>query len=147
MPPAPQLLFDVNILLDVLLDRKPWAEPATELLSLCERKVVRGCWCAASVGTVYFLAKRELGPRRARGVVDDLMHILRVLPVDESIIIEAVHGDWPDLEDAIVHACARKAGVTYLVTRNPKDYRKASLEICDPDSLLSALVPPKGRHP
>lgn len=41
---------------------------------------------------------------------------------------------------------ARQAGATHLVTRNPKDYRKASLEVCDPDSLLSSLAVTGGRR-
>ena len=137
---APLFVVDVNVLLDVLLDRKPWSEPAAALLSLCDRKIVRGCWCAASVGTVHYLVRRELGNRRAREVVSDLMRMLAVAPVDESVIAEAIGGDWPDLEDAIVHAAARQAGASHVVTRNPKDYRKASLEICDAESMLALLT-------
>jgi len=138
--PSPAFLLDINVLLDVLLDRKPWSDAASALLSLCDRKVVRGCWCAASVGTVYYLVHRELGAQRAREVVHDLTRILTVIPVDEAVINEALGENWPDLEDAIVHASARRAGVTHLVTRNPKDYRKASLSICDAETLLSSLA-------
>lgn len=135
----PLVLLDVNVVLDVLLDRKPWADAATALLSLCDRKLILGCWSATSVGTVYFLAKRELGAARARAVIADLLNILQVAPVNEATITEALAANWPDFEDAIVHACARQAGASYLVTRNPKDFRKASLRVCDPESLVSAV--------
>ncbi|MDT0497909.1 WYL domain-containing protein [Algiphilus sp. W345] len=128
-----------SVLLDVLVDRKPWSKPAAALLGLCDRQIIRGCLPASSVGTVYFLIKREHGPRRARAIVSELLGILRVLPVDESTIAEALTANWPDFEDAVFHASARQAGVTHIATRNVKDFRKASLQICDPETLLAAL--------
>lgn len=135
-----RVLFDVNVLIDVLLDRAPWAAPAARLLALCERRVLQGYWCAASVGTVHFLIRRELGATKARQLVGDLLRILEVAPVDGSVIGDALRENWPDVEDAIVHAAARQAGITHLVTRNPKDFRKASLTVCSPDGLLAALA-------
>jgi len=137
--PAPLVALDINVLLDVLLDRKPWSEPAAALLVLCDRQIIHGCLPASSVGTVYFLIKREHGPRRARAIVSELLGILRVLPVDESTIAEALTANWPDFEDAVFHASARQAGVTHIATRNVKDFRKASLQVCDPETLLVAL--------
>lgn len=136
---APLVALDLNVLQDVLVDRKPWSRPAAALLGLCDRQIIRGCLPASAVGTVYFLIKREHGQPRARAIVSELVGILRVLPVDESTIAEALTANWPDFEDAVFHACARQAGVTYIATRNVKDFRKASLQVCDPETLLAAL--------
>ncbi len=134
------LVFDVNILIDVLQDRQPWSESASQLLSLCDRGIVRGCWCSASVGTVYFLVKREFGPQRAREAIRELSGVLAVLPLDEAMIQDALLSDWPDLEDAIVHASAQHAGATHLITRDPKGFSKASLPACDVEAILAIVA-------
>jgi predicted nucleic acid-binding protein len=137
--PIPKVQFDVNVLLDALLDRKPWASAALSLLALSEKKVIEGCWCAASVSTLGYLVQRELGPARARKVLLDLNTILRITPVDAAVIAAALSSNIHDVEDAIVHESARLAGASHLVTRDPKGFRHSALIVCDAGHLLAAL--------
>ena len=41
-----KVLFDTNIILDVLLDRKPFSEHASHLMSKVERSEINGFLCA-----------------------------------------------------------------------------------------------------
>lgn len=131
--------FDVNVLLDALLDRKPWSDSASALLALSEQKRIEGCRCAASVSTLAYLIQRELGAERAREVLLDLSAILDVTSVDADVITAALRNPFPDIEDAIVYESARLAGVTHLVTRDAKGFRNAALIVCDAEHLLTAL--------
>lgn len=138
-PPIIKVQFEVNVLLDALLDRKPWSDAAVALLTLSEQKKIEGCWCAASVSTLAYLIQRELGAARAREVLLDLSAILRITPVDADVIAAALSNPFPDVEDAIVYESARLAGATHLVTRDAKGFRNAALTVCDADNLLAAL--------
>jgi hypothetical protein len=134
-----QVQFDENVVLDVLLDRQPWSNAAALLLSLCDQRTIEGCWCAAPVGTVYYLIAHELGRKTAQRALRGLNRILQVTPVDSTVISDVLADNWPDLEDAIVHASARQFGATHVVTQDPKD-AKATLIVCDAASLLGSLA-------
>jgi hypothetical protein len=53
-----RLLVDTNVVLDVLLDRQPFAEPAARLLTAIERGQVGGLLGATTITTVFYLAER-----------------------------------------------------------------------------------------
>lgn len=36
------LLIDTDVILDFFFDRKPFSDNATEIISLCERKLIQG---------------------------------------------------------------------------------------------------------
>jgi len=55
-----KVLFDTNVLLDVLLNREPHAEPAARLLSLVDTGELEGVICATTVTTVHYLASRAM---------------------------------------------------------------------------------------
>lgn len=56
-----KFLFDADVLLDLLLDRRPHARPAAELLSRVERSEISGCLCATAVTNIHYLAQKADG--------------------------------------------------------------------------------------
>ncbi|MDY0088726.1 MAG: PIN domain-containing protein, partial [Coriobacteriia bacterium] len=52
------MLFDTNVVLDVLLDREPHAEVAARLLSLVDQGRLDGMVCATTVTTIHYLASK-----------------------------------------------------------------------------------------
>ncbi|KAB7554364.1 PIN domain-containing protein [Verminephrobacter sp. Larva24] len=60
------VLFDTNVVLDVLLDREPHVHASAQAMALVERGEVRGFLCATTVTTLFYLASRALDARRAR---------------------------------------------------------------------------------
>lgn len=134
-----RVLIDINVVIDVLLDRPPGAQAAAVLLSLCERKEIDGLICAASVSALLYILEKALGPAAAKAAVKDLLRILRIATTDEATITSALDADWRDTEDAIVHESAKLAEATHIVTRNIKDFGKAELTVCAPETLLTLL--------
>ena len=135
-----KVLFDTNVVLDVLLAREPHAGFAARLLSLVEVERLEGCVCATAVTTVHCVAAKTVGRRRAGKLVKEVVSLLAVAPVDGAIVAAALELDFGDFEDAVVHEAARAAGAAGIVTRNGKDFMRATLPVFDPQELLSALV-------
>ena len=46
-----KVLFDTNVVLDVLLARQPYAQVSTQLLSLADQGRLHGVLCATTVTT------------------------------------------------------------------------------------------------
>jgi predicted nucleic acid-binding protein len=54
-----KLLIDTNVILDVVLDRKPWVEDATALLDAIAKGRAEGYVAAPAVTTVSYVVGRE----------------------------------------------------------------------------------------
>jgi predicted nucleic acid-binding protein len=134
-----RILLDVNVVLDVLADREPFAEDAAAVLAEVEAGNLQGYLAAHTVTTLHFLLVRHLGQARARRALSDLLRLVELVPVDEDRIRHALAADWPDFEDAVQAACAEKAGVDYLVTRNKRDFKKSAIRAVTPAELLALL--------
>jgi predicted nucleic acid-binding protein len=134
------LLLDVNVALDVLLDRKPHAESAAALWSAIERGQATGFLPAHGVTTVHYLATRARGTRFARRVVEDLLSVFQIFAVDETVLRRALTLSLPDFEDAVCAACAAASRCEVIVTRDPVGFRNAPVPVLDPASALAWLT-------
>ena len=134
-----KLFLDTNVILDVLADRSPFAGEAAQVLSAIERGDAEGFIAAHTVTTLFYLLQRSLGLRKAKRALADLLKLLEVVPVDHDRLLQALAMNWKDFEDAVQAACAAKAEVDYLVTRNPSDFSGSDLDVVTPAELVAAL--------
>ena len=58
-------LFDTDVVLDLLLDRKPFAEAAALLFSKAEEGEIQGYVSATTITTIYYLASKTIGTKKA----------------------------------------------------------------------------------
>ena len=61
-----RVLFDTNVVLDLLLARQPHVETAAALVARVERGELTGCLCATTVTTIFYLASKAVGAEAAR---------------------------------------------------------------------------------
>ena len=135
-----RLLFDVNVVLDVLLDRRPHADSASDAWTVVEHGRVEGLLSAHAVTTVHYLNQKVVGPRRARATTGALLDVFGIAPVSQEVLRVALALDWPDFEDAVTAAAARAAGCHAIVTRDPKGFRRAGLPVLDPAATVAWLA-------
>jgi predicted nucleic acid-binding protein len=119
------VLLDTNIILDVILDRAPWADDATTLLDLIARHSTRGYVAGHAVTTAYYVVEREKGRAAAVTAVSDLLEILEVVPLEGTDFQRALALGLKDYEDAVQAAACLKIGARFLVTRNDRDFKGA----------------------
>ncbi len=124
-----RLLVDVNVVLDVLLDRAPHAEMACALWAAVERGAGQGLLPAHGVTTIFYLVAKELGAPRARQAVRALLEVFEVAPVDDAVVRAALDLEWPDFEDAVCAAAAAAAGCEVIVTRDPAGFRGSPVRV------------------
>ena len=134
-----KLFLDVNVILDVLAKREPWFADSAAVLSLLETEGFDGIVAAHSVTTIFYLATKHLGPRRATARLLDLLKLVSVSPLDQDTILRGLALGWSDFEDALQMLCADTAEADYLVTRNPKDFESDSVPVVTPAQLLAIL--------
>ena len=125
-----KLLIDTNILLDVLLKREPFYYKAVEVLELVQYDNVQEYVSAAAVTDIYYIAYKYLKDKGlVRQLLKKLMGIVSIAAVSEKEIEEALELAWNDFEDSVQYAVALLNEMDGIVTRNPKDYKRADMKV------------------
>lgn len=131
-----RVLFDTNVVLDVLLARRPHVPVAAQLFERVADKRIDGLLGATTVTTIHYLAARAVGARDARRHVATLLALFEVAPVSRAVLADALALGFPDYEDAVLHEAARHAGAHGIVTRDREGFNRARLRVYAPDELL-----------
>ena len=134
-----KVLFDTNVVLDVLLDRKPFAEAGSAAWLAVETGVVRGMLAAHAVTTIHYLVRKEMGAARTKRVLASILCVFEVAAVGKEVLNEALQSPLNDFEDAVTAAAARSAGCAHIVTRDPKGFRGSSVPSLPPEALMPFL--------
>lgn len=134
-----RVLFDTNVILDVLLARVPHAVPATALLDRVAAKDLDGVLGATTVTTIHYLATKAVGPVPAQRHVRTLLGLFDVAPMTRSVLTDALDLGFPDYEDAVLHEAARHAGAQAILTRDRKGFANAKLTVYAPEELLRLM--------
>jgi predicted nucleic acid-binding protein len=134
-----RILFDTNVLLDVLLAREPFAQSAVRLLDMADRGKIKGLLCATTVTTIHYLATKALGVAAARKNVRTMLKIFDVAAVNGDVLLRALDLPMKDYEDAVLHESAIVGEAQGIVTRNARDFVKSRIPVYSPDELLAVL--------
>jgi predicted nucleic acid-binding protein len=142
-----KVIFDTNIVLDVLLDREPFSTPAAQLFSKVEKGELFGYLCATTVSTTHYLFQKALGAHQAQKHVGNLLLLFEIAPVNRAVLEGALHSRFEDLEDAVIHEASIHVGMEALVTRESSGFRRASIPVYSPHELLRVLdLHPPGKQ-
>ena len=133
------MLVDTNVVLDVLLNRKPFAEAAARVFALVEESRIEGFLCATTVTTVDYLLGQALAPDEARAALQRLLDLFEIAPVNRPVLEQALRSNVTDFEDAVLEQSARLVSADIIATRNLRDFGKSSVTSLDPAALLSAI--------
>jgi predicted nucleic acid-binding protein len=133
------VLFDTNVVVDVLLAREPHLEVAAKLLSLVDRGKIDGFLSATTVTTIHYLVAKVLGQKASLRRLESLLGMFRVATVDQTVLERALDLGFDDYEDAVLHEAAVAAGASGIVTRNGKDFARARLPIYSPMELWVSI--------
>jgi predicted nucleic acid-binding protein len=135
-----RLLLDVNLILDVLQDRKPHADDASAVWAIVESGRAVGYLSAHAITTIHYLNSKAVGAKTAGATTEALLHVFDVAVVDEPVLRAAAALKWRDFEDAVTACAAIRSRCDAIVTRNPKDFANASIRVMAPREAAAALA-------
>jgi predicted nucleic acid-binding protein len=123
-----RLLVDLNVILDVLLDRRPHVNASAAVWTAIELGRAQGLLAAHAVTTLHYLIRKELGTAQAVHLVSEVLRVFDVAADDEPVIREALALEFTDFEDGVTAAAARVAGCEAIVTRDPRGFRRSPIK-------------------
>ena len=134
-------ILDTNVVVDVLQRREPWFQDGAVIFRAIANKRVTGCLTAKQIADLYFFSRKQFKGEenvdaRARQVVGkilSLFELIDTLGIDCQNALGINNGDY---EDAILIESAARAGVEYIVTRNPAHYKTSSVQVYSPAEFV-----------
>ncbi len=131
------ILLAPDVVLDVLLARAPHAAAVARLLDRAVRGEIEATLAAGTVALAWQVAARATTPAAARGVVEQLLALVPVTPLDGSVLLDALASPIADADAALQHATAVAAQATAIATRDATAFAGATLPVRAPASLLA----------
>jgi predicted nucleic acid-binding protein len=135
-----RVLVDVNVVLDVLLDREPHAAASSAVWAAIETGVAEGFLAAHAVTTIHYLVRKEQGTAKARRTLAAILRVFGVATVDQTVIQDALNLPGSDFEDSVAASAARLAGCELIITRDPRGFRGSPIRILTPEAAAPLLV-------
>ena len=129
-----RLLIDINVLLDVALQR-PGAPASARLLGLCGRQ--HEAWLAwHSIATLAYLIERQQSAISGRDFIRGMLDWADVAHTGKADALAALDLPMGDFEDALQVAAAMACGAQFVITRNQRDFKNSTIPALSPDVFL-----------
>jgi predicted nucleic acid-binding protein len=134
-----RLLFDTNVVLDVLLQREPWVTDAAAIWRASDEGRITGCLVASTLTDIFYIARKLKGLETARDAVRVCLEAFEICAVDRQALEQAAAFPGNDFEDNLQLACAALAGLEGIITRDKEGFRAALIPIFAPAEFLTTL--------
>ncbi|MBW2077385.1 MAG: PIN domain-containing protein [Deltaproteobacteria bacterium] len=134
-----RVIIDTNVVLDVLLERDPFAKAAVDIFCLVEESRIDAFLCATTITTIDYLLTQSLPASKARDALRKLISLFEIATVNRPVIERALGSKIHDFEDAVLDEAGQMAGVDSVITRNIKDFTGSTLRVFEPNEFLAQL--------
>ena len=134
-----KIFVDSDIVLDLLSARQPHYNYAAELFSLADEDSVKIFVSSLSFANVNYILSKQYSADQARKKLLKFKTLVSVLSVNDKTIELALASDFKDFEDAIQYYTAIENGLSILLTRNLRDFKKAEITVLTAEQFLKAI--------
>ena len=130
------LFLDTNMVLDLVSPRPPFTEFAQKIFSRSQRNKIELYVSALSIVNINYLLAKVTDKAQAKQILQKIKPLINILPLDDKIIQLAFASDFNDFEDAVQYYTALEYNITTLITRDLKDFKKASINVMTAEQYL-----------
>jgi predicted nucleic acid-binding protein len=131
------LFIDTDVIIDFLVDRKPFSREAAIIFTLIEQKKLKGYTSSLTFSNLYYVLRKVEAHNKVISKLDSLSKMLSILKVEEQTIIKALASGFPDFEDSIQYFSAKEnRKIDAIITRNTKDFKNSEIPVMTPGDYL-----------
>lgn len=134
-----KLFIDSDIILDLLAKREPHYTYSSRLFTLIDKKKVIAYTSPLIIANLHYLLRKMTSNASALKSLRKLKTFVNILPIDDKVIEQSLNSDFNDFEDAIQYFTAVNNGLTLLLTRNKRDYKKSKITVLTAEEFLKTL--------
>ena len=128
------ILVDLNVILDVLLERRGYQSSQAVLESSLYKIFI-----SAHIVTTfaYLLENAKVPLNEIKRNIDWLLNTFVVVATTDIILSKALKSDVVDFEDAVIEQAALNCEAEAIITRNVKDFTKSTIPALTPEAFMA----------
>ncbi len=134
-----KIFIDSDVILDFLLDRKPFSKEITEIFQLSINGKFNISVSPTTITNIHDIIERLENQKSAKSKVKTILKLVKIENLGASAIHRTVASKFKDFEDGVQYFCALEAKQSTIITRNIKDYKESKLGVLSPREFLSSL--------
>ena len=135
-----RVLFDTNVVLDLLLARAPFEQEAKRIWDALDEERIIGFVPASALTDIFYIARKQVGREMALDAVQTCFDSLEICTVDSQAIQKALSLPGIDFEDNLQEACAVIYELDAIVTRDKAGFKRSSIPVMTPTEVLAQLA-------
>jgi predicted nucleic acid-binding protein len=141
-----KIFVDSDVILDLLAKREPYYVYAAKLFTLIDQQKVTAFTSPIVFANLHYLLKKMTSNKAALKSLRKLKTFINVLPADERVIEQSLNSEFSDFEDAIQYFTSANNGISVLITRNVKDYKKSKISITTAEEFIKTWETEKNKN-
>jgi predicted nucleic acid-binding protein len=134
-------LVDTNVVLDVLLARKPWVDASKSVWRACDEDRLSGYVPAFTLPTIFYVVRRTAGLPSAHEAVQVCLEAFEILPTSRETLELAASLPGSDFEDKLQIATAILGRLDLIVTRDSAGLSNDRVPAVTPAEAIARLKP------
>lgn len=132
-----KVFLDTNIIIDFLIDRKPFSKFALQLFELGENGEVQLFVSSHAIATTHYILKKYMKENDLREILSNLLDYIQIVSIDQDNIKKSLKSKHKDFEDAIqINAANLIPDLLCIVTRNTKDFKNSEIKVYSPEEYF-----------
>lgn len=129
-----RVLFDTDVIIDIVLGREPFAEFAGILLDAAQDNKIQGYIAWHSISNIYYICSGNT--RKVKSLISDITDVLDIPETSTSALKTALRLPMKDFEDAMQVAAAMTCKADMIATRNLAHYRASPISVYTPEKIV-----------
>ncbi|GBU23149.1 hypothetical protein R80B4_03065 [Fibrobacteres bacterium R8-0-B4] len=135
-----KIFIDSDVILDLLARRVPFYDYSAEIFTLVHKRKIEVFTTAVVLSNVFYILRKINGRDKAKEQLRALRLLIRILPISERIVDNALNSKFNDFEDGLQYFTAKDCNIQAIITRNIKDYKERDIIIQTPEEYLTRLA-------
>ncbi len=129
--------LDTCVVIDFLIDRKPFSREVAELFELSQKGKAKLYITAVSYNNTYYIIRKLMNHQAAVKTLRHLHVISETVETTNEAIHDSLNSGYSDFEDAVtLHSMMTNKKISGFVTRNTKDFKKSKIPVMTPHQAI-----------
>lgn len=129
--------IDTNVVVDFLGKREPFFKDAAILFELGKLGKVEIVVSSLTIVNCAYILKKQFSKVVMLDKMEDFCQLLRISPIDKSVILNAISLDSSDFEDAVQYVSAMSYKPDVNITRNKKGFLNFDIPLFSPAEFVA----------
>ena len=135
-----RIYLDTCVIIDYLASRVPFSEDAEKILTLVANNKIYAYISASSITDIHYILKKHFQDEQiTRKYMIKVLSLIEILDTLSYNIKTVFDSPINDFEDALIEEISYQNKLSYIVTRNTKDFKNSRVKVVTPKKLLTII--------